>query len=133
MSVKLLLPAVLAGLLAGCGASGPHRATRDFIITVAKPGHLFVLDPRTAKVVSDFTIPDAHNYAGTIVPSPDGNIAYVLVDRSTSIAGIDLRTGKEVFRANLSTPGERVQSMAFDVTPDGKELIVYELPTQFGI
>ncbi|HEV7135259.1 MAG TPA: quinohemoprotein amine dehydrogenase subunit beta [Steroidobacteraceae bacterium] len=135
MSVKLLLPAVLAGLLAGCGTgtAAPQRATHDFIITAAKPGHLFVLDPRTAKVVSDFTIPDAHNYAGTIVPSPDGNVAYVLVDRATSIAGIDLRTGKEVFRANLSTPGERVQSMAFDVTPDGKELIVYELPTRFGI
>lgn len=133
MSVKLLLPAVLAGLLAGCGASGPHRATRDFIITVAKPGHVFVIDPRQAKVVSDFTIPNAHDYASVVVPSPDGNIAYVLVDRATSIAGIDLRTGKEVFRANLSTPGERVQSMAFDVTPDGRELIVYELPTQFGI
>lgn len=144
MSMKFLVPAVFAGLLAGCGTSPSkiatgdlvhttHHATRDFIVTAAKPGHLYVLDPRQAKVVSDFTIPDAHDYTTVIVPSSDGKIAYVLVDRGTSIAGIDLQTGKEVFRANLSTPGERVQCMAFDVTPDGRELIVYELPTQFGI
>ncbi|MGH8320036.1 MAG: quinohemoprotein amine dehydrogenase subunit beta [Steroidobacteraceae bacterium] len=133
MSVRFLVPAVLAGLLAGCGSFAPQRPAHDLIITAAKPGQLFVLDPSKLKVVSDFTIPGAHNYATMIVPSPDGKIAYVIVDEGTRIVGLDLHTGKEVFRANLSTPGERVQSIAFDVTPDGKELVVYDLRTLFGI
>jgi len=133
MSLKFLVPAVLAGQLAGCGTLAPHRPAHDLIVTAAKPGHLFVLDPRKLKAVSDFTIPGAHDYITTIVPSPDGKIAYLLVDRGMRIVGLDLRTGKEVFRADLSTAGERVQSMGFDVTPDGKELIVYELRTLLGI
>jgi quinohemoprotein amine dehydrogenase beta subunit len=64
------------------------------------------------------------------VPSPDGRIAYVLVNRMESIVGVDLRSGKVVFRADLSEPGERVKDFfALAVTPDGKELIAYELPT----
>jgi quinohemoprotein amine dehydrogenase beta subunit len=133
MSAKLLVPAMLAGLLAGCGTFGTHPAGHDFIVTAAKPGQLFVVDPRKMKVVSDFTIPDAHDSVSTIVTSPDGRIAYVLVNRARSIAGIDLRTGQQVFRANLSSPGLRVQCMAFDVTPDGKTLIVYEYRTHLGI
>jgi quinohemoprotein amine dehydrogenase beta subunit len=39
-----------------------------------------------------------------------------------------------VFRADLSSGNERVKSMfAFDVTPDGRELIVYELPVKLGL
>ncbi len=133
MSAKLLVPAIFAGLLAGCSAFGTHPAGHDFIVTAAKPGQLFVVDPRKMKVVSDFAIPGAHDSVSTIVTSPDGTIAYVLVNRARSIAGINLRTGKQVFRANLSAPGERVQCMAFDVTPDGKTLIVYEYRTHLGI
>jgi quinohemoprotein amine dehydrogenase beta subunit len=133
MSAKILVPTVLAGLLAGCGPFASRHGMRDFIVTAAKPGHVFVVDPRNSKVVSDFTIPDAHDYVSTIVPSPDGTVAYLIVNRGSSIAGIDLRTGKEVFRANLNSPGERVQCMAFDVTPDGKELIAYEYRTQLGL
>ncbi len=135
MNAKILLPAVLAGLLAGCGSmlSSGH-ARHAFIVTGAKPDHLFVIDPRKQKVVSDFTIPDAHDYVSVIVPSPNGKVAYVLVNRTRSIAGINLRTGKEVFRANLESPGERVTCMyAFDVTPNGKELIVYVYRTRLEI
>jgi len=127
MNAKILVPAMLAGLLAGCGSvHSPGHATHDFLVTGSNPNRLFVINPRTQKVVSDFKIPDAHDYVSVIVPSPDGKVAYVLVNRARSIAGINLRTGKEVFRANLERPGERVTCMyAFDVTPDGKELIVY--------
>lgn len=132
MNFKFLVPVTLAGLLAGCGSMLPQgHAVHDFIVTGSKPDHLFVIDPRKEKVVSDFTIPDAHDWLGVIVPSPNGKVAYVLVDKARGIAGIDLRTGKEVFRANLESPGERVTCMyAFDVTPNGKELIVYVYRTR---
>jgi len=110
------------------------RSRQDYIVTGAKPDRLFVIDPRTRTVVSEFHIPDANDYVATIVPSPDGRIAYVLTNKLESIAGIDLSTGKQVFRADLSSPGERVKCLfGFDVTPDGRELIVYELPARLGL
>ena len=102
-------------------AAGPKR---DYIVTAAKPDRLFVIDAAARSIRSEFRVPAADGFMGTIVPSPDGRIAYVLVNKMESISGIDLDSGREVFRANLSSPGERVKCLfAFDVTPDGKELI----------
>jgi quinohemoprotein amine dehydrogenase beta subunit len=117
-------------LVAGAGAA----AKKDYIITAAKPDRLFVIDPAARSIRSELRIPGANDFVGTLVPSPDGRIAYILVNKMESISGIDLDSGKEVFRANLSSPGERVKCIfAFDVTPDGRELIVYELPVKLGL
>lgn len=135
MNTKILAPAMLAGLLVACGTVRPVRhAVHDYIVTGAKPDRLFVIDPGTERVVSEYHIPGARDFVSNIVPSPDGKIAYVLVNGAQSIVGIDLRTGGEVFRADLSSPGELVNCMfSFDVTPDGKELIVYEHRTRVGL
>jgi len=131
--LKALIPTLLLAVLAGCSRA-PSGAGSDLLITGAKPDRLFVIDAGTRTVRADFRIPDANDSVGAIVPSPDGKIAYVLVNRMESIAGIDLTSGKQVFRADLSSPGERVKCIfAFDVTPDGRELIVYELPTKLGL
>jgi quinohemoprotein amine dehydrogenase beta subunit len=125
-----LLAALAIGVLLAASAvhAGPAR---DLILTGAKPDRLFVIDAATRSVRAEHRIPGANGFVGAIVPSPDGRIAYVLVNRMESIAGIDVRTGKQVFRADLSTPGERVKSFfAFAVTPDGRELVVYEMPTR---
>jgi len=131
--LKVLVFALPLALLLGCSHAPANRSS-DLLITGAKPDHLFVISAGTRTVRSDFHIPDANDSVGAIVPSPDGKIAYVLVNRMESIAGVDLASGKEVFRADLSSPGERVKCMfAFDITPDGRELIVYELPTKLGL
>jgi len=122
---------MVALVAAATVSAGPKR---DYIVTAAKPDRLFVIDPATRSIRSEFRIPEANDFLGTIVPSPDGRIAYVLVNKMESISGIDLDSGKEVFRANLSSPGERVKCVfAFDVTPDGQELIVYEVPVRLGL
>src|SRR4051794_15799810 len=127
-----VLAPVLFALLASAVASGGPK--RDYIVTAAKPDRLFGIDPTSRSIRSEFRIPAANNFLGAIVPSPDGRIAYILIDKMESISGIDLDSGKEVFRANLSSPGERVKCLfAFDVTPDGKELIVYEVPVRLGL
>ena len=120
----LLLAAALAG-----GATA--AAAGDLILTGAKPDRLFVIDAASRSVRSEFRIPGANGLVGTIVPSPDGRIAYALVNRMESIVGVDLKDGRVVFRADLSSPTERVKALfAFTVTPDGKELIAYEVPTR---
>lgn len=105
-------------------------SARDLIVTGAKPDRLFVIDATTRTVQAEHRIPGANGLIYTIVLSPDQKTAYALVDKMERVVGIDLASGKEVFRADLSTAAERVKSFfAIAVTPDGKELFVYELPT----
>jgi len=132
------MPSVLIGrawtacaALALCIAAASHATAGDLIVTGAKPDHLFVIDAASRTVRSDIRIPGANGIVAAIVTSPDQKTAYVLVDRMQRVVGIDLASGREVFRAVLSTPDERVTCFfSLDVTPDGKELIVYELPTK---
>ena len=127
-SIALVLGAALT--LLGCNTAPTRAPLRDYLLTGAKPDHLFVIDAASRSVVSDFRIPDANGWLGSIATAADGKVAYVLVNRMESIAGIDLATGKQVFRADLSQGNERVKSFfGINVTPDGKQLIVYELPT----
>ncbi len=130
MTTRGLLAVALVAVTTAFAIAPPARAG-DLLLTAAKPDRLYVIDTATRSVRSEFRIPNAGAHITTIVPSPDGKVAYVLVNRMESISGINLKTGREVFRADLSVPGERVKDFcAFTITPDGKELIVYELPTK---
>lgn len=125
----VLLSVALA--VSGCGKLGGAPGSQDLVVTGAKPDQIVVIDPAARAVKARWHIPDANGIVGTVVPSPDGKIAYALVNRMESISGIELATGRQVFRADLSAPGERVKSIfAFDVSPDGRELLVHELPTK---
>ncbi|MEX1147753.1 MAG: quinohemoprotein amine dehydrogenase subunit beta, partial [Sphingomonadales bacterium] len=69
----------------------------------------------------------------TIVSSPDGRIAYVVMSYK-HVVGIDLLTGDKVFEHDLShKPDERVINMGLTISADGSELFSYELPTRMGI
>jgi len=132
--MRRLIACALALTLFGCQSAPPRPALRDTLLIGAKPDHLFVIDAADRKVTSDIRIPDTHDYVGPVVPSADGKRAYVLVNGLGSVAGIDLDTGKQVFRAELSSGNERVKSFfSIAVTPDGRELIVYELPTRMDL
>ena len=102
----------------------------DLLVTAAKPDRLFIIDAAARSVRAEYRVPGAEGGISTIVISPDQRTAYTLVDRMERIVGVDLASGREVFRADLSTPGERVKDFfALAITPDGKELVAYELPT----
>ena len=132
--MRPLIACALALSLFGSQNLSARPALRDYILTGAKPDHLFVIDAAARKVTSDIRVPDANGIVGLVVPSPDGKRAYVLVNRMESISGIDLDTGKQVFRANLSSGDEVVHSFfSVNITPDGRELIVHELPTKRGL
>jgi quinohemoprotein amine dehydrogenase beta subunit len=104
---------------------------QDLLITGAKPDRLFVIDAATRTVRAEHRVAGAEGQIFTIVVSPDQRIVYLLVDRMERIVGIDIASGREVFRADLSAPDERIKNFfALTVTPDGKELVVYELPTK---
>ncbi len=126
----LLASGAAALLLGSCGGRA-GSSNHDVLVTAAKPDRLFVIDAGTRSIRHEYRIPGADGWLGGIVLSPDGKVAYVLVNHMESISGIELSSGRQVFRADLSSPGERVKCLfAFDVSPDGKELVVYENPTQ---
>ena len=107
---------------------------KDFLVTGVKPDKLVVVDAAARKVDKVFTIPNAGPGQLTITVSPDGKTAYSIVNHWESVSGIDLETGKETFRLDLSNDKQRVKIMfGMDVSPDGKELALYESPVELGL
>jgi quinohemoprotein amine dehydrogenase beta subunit len=119
----------LAGLTLALGAVPAHA--KDYLLSAVKPDLLVVADPAARKVAKTCTMPEAGTGALTITPSPDGKIAYVIVNRWESVTGIDIDSCKQVFRADLSSSDERVKAtFGMDISPDGKELFVFESPVK---
>ena len=107
---------------------------KEYLLTGAKPDRLLLIDPEARKVERSYTIPDAGTGPLTVVASPDGKVAYAVVNQWESVSGIDLDTGEEVFRADFSSGDLRVKAMfAMDVSPDGKELFVFLSGVRLGL
>lgn len=125
---------LLCGLAAVAFLTAAPAVAKDYLIAGVKPNKLVVIDPAARKVDKMIEIPGPGIAPGTIVPAPDGKVAYVVTNRLESISGLDLTTGKEVFRADFATPNVRTKAMfAVDVSPDGKELFVMQSPVKLGL
>lgn len=122
----------LCALVAAISCSVPAlAAAKEYMLAGTKPDKLFLIDIRARKVERSYTVPNAGDMMMTIVPSPDGKRAYVLTNHMSSVSGIDLDTGKQVFRADFSSGDVNVKDFfALDVSPDGKELYTYQLTTE---
>lgn len=108
---------------------------KEFLVTASRPNDIYVVDIEARKVVNKVSIPKSSpgNSPGAMVLSPDGNISYIIHNRWETVSGINLNTGEEVFRAELSVPGQMrgKAPFAIDVSPDGTELAVYVNPVVF--
>jgi len=117
----------LAGLLALAaqpllaGEVGADEV-REYLVTMARPNQLYVIDPEAQEVVRTCDVEGAFG-AGTLQLSPDERTAYVLHDRWEAVVGIDLTSCEEVFRASGSGDTIRAKSIAsLAVSPDGSRL-----------
>lgn len=129
MTMKKTIVAATLIALYSAGA----LAAKDYLVTAARPNLVFVVDAKERKVVKTHKIPNTSigNSPITLVPSRDGKVAYVIHNRWESISGIDLESGAEVFRAELSDADVRGKApYAMDLSPDGKELAVFVNPTR---
>jgi quinohemoprotein amine dehydrogenase beta subunit len=92
-----------------------------------------LIDAKARKIEKSFTVPNAGPGVLTVTPSRDGKMAYVITNRWESVAGIDLDSGEQVFRADFSSGDIRAKAMfGMDVSPDGKELAVFLSPVKLG-
>lgn len=124
---RLLLCVALLGVATTASA-------KDYLLTGLKPDKVALVDAAARKVEKVHTIPDAAPGTLTITPSPDGKVAYAIVNHWESVSGIDLDSGEQVFRADFSSPGIRTKAMfGMDVSPDGKELYVFHSPVKLDI
>lgn len=127
---RLTIAAVLAAAVAAPVLTGGAEA-KEYILTAVKPDKLVMVDAAARKVAKTYTVPNASPGVLTITPSPDGKIAYVLINRWESISGIDLDTGKEVFRADFSAGNVRTKGMfGMTISPDGREIFVFQSPVR---
>ncbi|MCP5420584.1 MAG: quinohemoprotein amine dehydrogenase subunit beta [Gammaproteobacteria bacterium] len=119
-------------LLAGLICSLPAQA-KEYLVAVTRPNQVHLIDAAARKVEHSYTIPGNGIPSAVAVPD-DGKVAYICTNRWESISGIDLATGKEVFRANMSSGTERVKSVfAMNVSRDGKQLYVHQSPVQLSL
>lgn len=124
---RLLPPFVLT--LAAVLTTVPALAG-DRLVTIARPGTLYVFDVanRALERECPFEMDPA---PGVIVMSPDGTIAYAIVNRFQDIIGIEIDTCKLVFHAAQSDEEVRRRSMAaLAVSPDGAELYTIRNPVR---
>lgn len=123
--VTILAAAALVGLTVGVADA------KEYLLTAAKPNKLVLIDPAARKIERVHDIPGPGPSPWTVVPSPDGKIAYVLTDQYETISGIDLDSGKEVFRTALKAEGVRTKVIpTLAISPDGKELYAVLSPVK---
>lgn len=111
-------------------ASTAATAASDYLLTVTRPNTLHVVDVAARQVARSIIIPGDGIPTAIVLPE-DGKIAYVLTNRFESIVGIDLDSGRQVFRADMSEGDLRVKSMfGLAVSRDGRQLYVHQIPTR---
>jgi len=125
MRIKTL--ALTIGLVA---AASLPAAAKDYLVTMAKPGNLYVIDAAARSVTKDCKL-DFNVSPAIITMSPDGKIAYVLANRWGTVYGIDIDSCETVFTAEHSYDNVRARVIgSIAVSKDGKELYTVRNPVK---
>ncbi|MGQ7248252.1 quinohemoprotein amine dehydrogenase subunit beta [Halomonas sp. V046] len=133
LGAALLVALVIPGVAAAGEQEEAAGDKHEYLVTMTRPNRLHLIDPEAREVVRTCEIDGAFG-SGTIQLSPDDRIAYVLHNRWEDVVGVDLRNCEVVFRANQSSPGERVKSMAsVALSPDGSRLYTVQNPVKLLI
>jgi quinohemoprotein amine dehydrogenase beta subunit len=118
-----------AGL--GLAVAGAPALAKDYLLSAAKPDKIVLVDPAARAVERTCMVPDAGTGMLTLTPSPDGRTVFAITNHWESIAGIDLESCEQVFRADMSSDEERVKAtFGMDISPDGQELFVFQSPVR---
>lgn len=122
--MRRFLLAVAAGL-----AAAP-AAAKELLVTIAKPDSLYVFDAEARALERECPL-GVHYAPGVIAMSPDGRIAYALVNRWRDVIGIDITTCERVFYAAQSEGDVVRRSIgSLAVSKDGSEVYTVRNPTR---
>ena len=116
--------------LAAALAAATPAAAKDLLVTMAKPGNLYVFDAAERKLVKDCPL-NVEMSPAVIQMSPDGKVAYALVNRWQDVIGINIETCERVFYATQSTDDVTRRSIgSLAVSPDGSEIYTVRNPVR---
>jgi quinohemoprotein amine dehydrogenase beta subunit len=121
-------------LLGACSKEATDSATpasaapqsRDYMATVSRPNLLNLIDLHDNTLVRQCELPGGAA-PGTLVVSPDREIAYVLADGFGDVYGIALDSCELVFSTSQSEGDIRVKSIgSIAISPDGREIYTHQ-------
>lgn len=116
-------------LAAALAAATPTMA-KDLLVTIAKPSNLYVFDAAERSLVNDCPM-GVEMSPAVIQMSPDGKVAYALVNRWQDVIGINIETCEKVFYASQSEGDITRRSIgSLAVSPDGAEVYTIRNPTR---
>jgi quinohemoprotein amine dehydrogenase beta subunit len=116
---------------AALAALAPAVQARDLLVTIARPNNLYVFDAAQRSLVADCPLDADHPAPSVIQMSPDGRIAYALVNRWEDVIGVDIETCETVFMAVQSEGDVRRRSIAsLAVSKDGTRLYTVRNPVR---
>lgn len=119
-------------ILAGAALSllgGPALAT-DLLVTIAKPANLYVFDAGARTLAKDCDM-GVDPTPGVIQMSPDGKVAYALVNHWQDVIGVNIETCERVFYAAQSEPDVTRRSIgSLAVSADGGEVYTIRNPVR---
>lgn len=96
-------------------------AAKDLLFVVVKPGNLYVFDASERALIKDRPMGTEMSLS-LFQMSPDGNPAYVLVNRWQEVIGIDIETCEKVFYVARPTDEISRRSIgSLAVAADGSE------------
>jgi len=134
----LLKTLTAAAILSAFGLSADIVQAKEYILTGVKPNKLVVIDVEEMKISKVIEMKDSGTAPATIVPTKDGKRAFVMVNKMEAIVEIDLISGKELSKIQLSSDDIRVKALfGMDLSPDGSTLVTIEsavkiLPGEFS-
>jgi len=124
MRKPFLVAAIIAAAAPATGA--------DLLVTVARPDNLYVFDAASRTLIRDCPL-GVNMMPGVIQMSPDGRIAYLLVNRWRDVIGVDIDTCARVFYAGQSDEAEGIDRRSIGslaVAKDGSEIYTVRNPTR---
>ncbi len=123
------MKALILGL-AAASLAAPAFA-RDLLVTIARPGNLYVFDAAARTLEKDCPMEGVFPTPGVIQMSPDGKVAYAIVNRWEDIIGINIETCETVFFAKQSEENLKRRSMAsLAVSRDGSQVYTVRNPVR---
>jgi quinohemoprotein amine dehydrogenase beta subunit len=115
---------------AGMAAVAAPAAARDLLVTIAKPGELYVFDAAKRELVRECAL-GVDPSPGVIQMSPDGKVAYALVNRWQDVIGIDIESCERVFYAVQSEGDVQRRSIgSLAVSKDGAHVYTVRNPVR---
>lgn len=119
-------------LAAALAASAAPALAGDLLVTIARPDNLYVFDAASRALVKDCPL-GVNSMPGVLHMSPDGTIAYALVNRWQDVIGVNIDTCERVFYARQSDAEANVMRRSIGslaVSKDGTEIYTVRNPVK---